>query len=92
VECFVTDWIHGEEPAYSVTTAERLWINLPLPLARWYAPDSLKGRVRAGAKAGWKHTLWYRPDMSLRRILAVLRVDLRYALSTLKYQRKALNG
>jgi D-aspartate ligase len=92
VECFVTDWIHGEEPEYTVTTAERLWINLPLPLARWYAPASLKERVRAAARAGWKHTLWYRPDMSLRRILTVMRVDLRYALSTLKYQRKALNG
>ncbi|MCR6712223.1 MAG: hypothetical protein NVV57_05800 [Demequina sp.] len=92
VECFVTDWIHGEEPEYTVTTEERLWINLPLPLARWYAPPSLKGRVRAAAKAGWKHTLWYRPDMSLRRILNVLRVDLRYALSTIKYQRKALNS
>jgi D-aspartate ligase len=92
VECFVTDWIHGKEPEFTVTTAERLWINLPLPLARWYAPASLKERVRAAAKAGWKHTLWYRPDMSLRRIVTVLRVDLRYALSTLKYQRRALNS
>jgi hypothetical protein len=30
--------------------------------------------------------------MSLRRMVTVLRVDLRYALSTLKYQRRALNG
>ena len=92
VECFVTDWVHGKQPEFEVTTAERLWINLPLPLARWYAPRSLKRRVRAAAQAGWKHTLWYRPDMSLRRIITVLRVDLRYALSTLKYQRRALNG
>lgn len=91
VECFVADWIRDEEPPFTVTTAERLWINLPLPLANWYAPRSLKARVRAARKAGWKHTLWYRPDMSLARIVAVLRVDLRYALSTLKYQRRALN-
>ena len=90
VECFVADWIRGEEPEFTVTTAERLWINLPLPLARWYTPKPLKQRVRAATKAGWKHTLWYRPDMSLRRIIAVLRVDLRYALSTIKYQRRSL--
>jgi len=29
--------------------------------------------------------------MSLARIVTVLRIDLRYSLSTIKYQRRALN-
>ncbi len=92
VECFVDDWIREVEPAFTVTTDERLWLNLPYFLARWYAPKPLKARVRAAHKAGWKHTLWYRPDMSFGRIITVLRVDLRYALSTIKYQRRGING
>ena len=91
MECFVDDWIREVEPEFVVTTDERLWLNLPYFLARWYAPKSLKARVRAAHKAGWKHTLWYRPDMSLGRIITVLRIDLRYTLSTIKYQRRALN-
>ncbi len=87
----VKDWIYGEPVPYAATTAERLWLNLPYPLAVIYAPKGLRSRVRAAARKGAKHTLWYRPDMSLKRIVEVLRVDLRYTLSTIKYARRGMN-
>ncbi len=87
----VEDWIHGSPLEYAVTTQERLWLNLPYPLAVLYAPRGLRARVRAAARRGAKHTLWYRPDMSPKRLVNVLRVDLRYALSTIKYARRGMN-
>jgi D-aspartate ligase len=68
-----------------------LWLNLPYPLAVIYAPRGLRSRVRAAARKGAKHTLWYRPDASPMRLINVLRVDARYALSTIKYARRGMN-
>jgi D-aspartate ligase len=87
----VEDWVHGKASEYAATTQERLWLNLPYPLAVIYAPRSLRSRVRKAARAGSKHTLWYRPDMSLKRLVSVLRVDLRYTLSTITYARRGMN-
>jgi D-aspartate ligase len=87
----VEDWVYGKPAEYAATTQERLWLNLPYPLAVIYAPRSLRSRVRKAARAGSKHTLWYRPDMSLKRLVSVLRVDLRYTLSTITYARSGMN-
>jgi len=87
----VKDWIYGKPAPYAATTQERLWLNLPYPLAVIYAPRGLRSRVRAAARKGAKHTLWYRPDMSPTRLINVLRVDARYALSTIKYARRGMN-
>lgn len=87
----VQDMVYGEGPELQVTTDERLWLNLPCPLAWIYAPPSLRSRVRKAARKGAKHTLWYGPDMNVKRIVSVLRVDLRYALSTIKFARRGMN-
>lgn len=87
----VEDWVYDTPLEYAATTDERLWLNLPYPLAVIYAPKGLRSRVRAAARKGAKHTLWYRPDMSLKRLITVLRVDLRYALSTITYARRGMN-
>jgi len=87
----VKDRVYGESLDFHVTTDERLWLNLPYPFALLYAPRGLRSRVRKARRAGAKHTLWYRPDMSLRRIVDVCRVDTRYALSTIKYARHGMN-
>lgn len=87
----VQDWIYGKPTPYAATTQERLWLNLPYPLAVIYAPRGLRSRVRAAGRKGAKHTLWYRPDMSLTRLVNVLRVDARNAVSTIKYARRGMN-
>ncbi|NYI39913.1 carboxylate--amine ligase [Demequina lutea] len=87
----VQDWIYGKPTPYAATTQERLWLNLPYPLAVIYAPRGLRSRVRAAGRKGAKHTLWYRPDMSPTRLVDVLRVDARHALSTIKYARRGMN-
>jgi D-aspartate ligase len=87
----VRDWVYGKPTPYAATTQERLRLNLPYPLAVIYAPRGLRSRVRAAARKGAKHTLWYRPDMSPARLINVLRVDARYALSTIKYARRGMN-
>ncbi len=46
---------------------------------------------RRAARRRTAHTLWYREDRSLRRLLDVLVVDLRYTLSTFKFGRAGLN-
>lgn len=90
-ERIVQDMVFGERLELEVTTDERLWLNLPYPLAWLYAPRSLRPRVRRAAHKGAAHTLWYRPDMSFGRIVNVLRVDLRYTLSTIKFARRGMN-
>ncbi|MBC7297832.1 MAG: hypothetical protein H5T82_02950 [Demequina sp.] len=90
-ERIVRDWIYGTPLTYAATTQERLWLNLPYPLAVIYAPRGLRSRVRAAGRKGAKHTLWYRPDMSLRRLVNVVRVDLRYSLSTIKHAHRGMN-
>lgn len=90
-EHIVQDLVYGAGPKLHVTTAERLWLNLPRPLAVMYAPKSLRSRMRKAARKGASHTLWYRRDMTPKRILNVLRVDLRYAVSTVKFARRGMN-
>ncbi len=87
----VQDLVFGEGGELQVTTDERLWLNLPYPLAWIYAPRSLRSRVRKAAGKGAKHTLWYRPDMTPRRFVDVLRVDVRFTLSTIKFARRGMN-
>ena len=74
VECFVDDWIREVEPAFTVTTDERLWLNLPYFLARWYAPKPLKARVTRGAQGRVeahalvppRHVVWAHPHRAAR--------------------------
>lgn len=87
----VNDWVYDMDLDFQATTDERLWLNLPYPFAVIYGPRGLRRRVRAAARKGAKHTLWYRPDMSVRRIVNVVRVDLRYALSTITFARRGMN-
>ncbi|WP_061963277.1 carboxylate--amine ligase [Demequina aurantiaca] len=83
----VEDRVYGRDPGDQVTTVEALWINLPRLVSRLFIPRPLRKRVRAAARRRTAHTLWYRPDMGVSRLLMVLRIDLRHTLSTFKYSR-----
>jgi D-aspartate ligase len=73
------------------TTAERLWVNTPYAVALALVPRSLRARVRAAARHGVWHTLHYRGDRSLARLLDVARIDLRHTLDYLKYPKDSLS-
>jgi D-aspartate ligase len=89
--CFVEDLVHGAELPELVTTEERLWVNLPYLAALPFVPRTLRRRVRAAARHGIWHTLYYRPDRSLARLLDVVRIDLRHTLDYVRYARTRLN-
>lgn len=91
VRALVEDRVYGRDPGDQVTEVEALWINLPRLVSRIFTPRSLRARVRAAARLRTAHTLWYRPDLSARRLVSVLRVDMRYALSAFKYSRSGMN-
>jgi D-aspartate ligase len=90
--CFVDDYVYGLPVPETITTAERLWVNVPYPVILRYAPKSLRARVRAVAKRGRVHTLKYRPDRSLARRIDIARVDLRHALDYVRYAKVRPRG
>lgn len=85
--CYVEDLVHERELPEQVTSAERLWVNVPYPVVRALVPAALRRRVKKARKHGTSHTLRYRPDSSLRRRLDVWRVDLRHTLDYVKFAR-----
>jgi D-aspartate ligase len=91
VAAMIEDRIRHTPLDLTVTTHERLWLNLPYAIALLLTPRSLRKRVRAARRAGSRHTLWYRPDMSLKRFVTVVRVDLRYTVSSLRFARHGMN-
>ncbi|WP_062382815.1 carboxylate--amine ligase [Demequina iriomotensis] len=91
VKALVEDRVYGRDPGDQVTTDQALWINLPRWVSRLYTPRALRSQVRRAARRRTAHTLRYREDRSLRRLVEVLRVDVRYTLSTFRYGRSGLN-
>lgn len=90
--CLVDDLVDGQELTETVTTAERLWLNVPYPVVLAFAPRALRARIRAAARNGGSvHTLRYRADRSLARRLIIARIDLRHTLDYLRYARVRLN-
>jgi len=87
----VDELVLGHAVAPFTTTVERLWLNVPYPVARWFAPASTRGILRRASRAGRVHTLHYGPDLSPRRRLDVARVALRHTLDYVKYARQRLN-
>ncbi|MDQ2625338.1 MAG: ATP-grasp domain-containing protein [Actinomycetota bacterium] len=82
--CYVEDLVYEREVPELVPEVERLWVNVPYPVVRALVPRSLRARVRRARRHGVTHTLRYRHDGSLRRRVAVARLDLRVALGYLK--------
>lgn len=91
VAALVEDVVYGRQLDLTVTTRERLWINLPYVLAPLFAPRGLRARTLKAGFLRARHTLWYRSDLSPARIVTVLKHNARYTLSTLKYARSGLN-
>lgn len=85
--CYVEDLVYERALPEQVTTAERLWVNVPYPVVRALVPASLRARVTRARRHGIAHTLRYPPDMSLRRRVDVWRVDLRHTLDYVKFAR-----
>ena len=91
IRCVVDDLVYGKELTTVVTTAERLWVNVPYPVVLAFTPRSMRARVRAVARNGVWHTLRYRKDRGLARLVDVARIDLRHTLDYLKYAGRRLN-
>lgn len=91
IRCFVDELVYGRELADTVTREERLWLNVPYPLALTYAPKALRPRMRAAAKKGRTHTLRYSADRSPARRLELARIGLRNTIDFVKYGRTRLN-
>lgn len=91
VSAMVEDCVRGVDLDLTVTTQERLWLNVPFPLAVMLAPRGLRRRMTRAFRAGFKSTLWYRRDLNLKRLLTVLRIDARHTVSTLKFARRGMN-
>jgi D-aspartate ligase len=89
--CYVDDLVYGRALPEVTTTVERLWVNTPYAVALALVPRSLRARVRAAARHGVWHTLHYRGDRSLARLLDVARIDLRHTLDYLKYPKDSLS-
>ncbi len=91
VPAIVEDRVYGRDPGDLVTTDSVLWINLPRWVSRIYTPKALRPQVKAAARRRTAHTLRYHPDLTAKRFITVMRIDLRYALSTFKYGRAGMN-
>jgi D-aspartate ligase len=81
----VEEYAYGRTPPDTVTTDERLWVNVPYPVVLWFAPRALRATLRAVGRRGRVHTLRYRADRSLRRRLEVARLDLRRSLDYVRF-------
>lgn len=88
---FVEDQIFDRPLAPFTTTQERLWLNVPYPVAAHFAPASTKPLLHKTAKHGITHTLKYAPDLSVKRRIDISRVDARHSLDYLKYAKQRLN-
>jgi len=89
---FVDEYVYGRELPETVTTDERLWVNLPYPVLMRFVPKQLRPRVRAAARRGRIHTLRYRPDLSWRRRLDIARIDLRHSLDYVRFRKVRPQG
>ncbi|PJI85678.1 hypothetical protein [Luteimicrobium subarcticum] len=81
----IDDVVYRRSQPLTVTSRERLWLNVPYPVVRWFAPEPLRPLLRSARRAGTVHTLKYGPDMSWRRRLDVARIDLRHVLDYVRY-------
>lgn len=82
--CYVEDLVLGKELPLQVTTEQRLWINMPYWMVRRMVPAGLQPLVQSARRHGLTHTLRYRKDRSVARLLTVARIDLRYVISYLR--------
>lgn len=89
--CAADELVRGHHVSPFTTTAERLWLNVPYAVARWFVPASTRATLRRAARAGRVHTLRYAPDLSLRRRLDIARIDLRHTLDYVKFSGHRLN-
>lgn len=76
---YVRDLMFGQSLPYTVTKKQVLWRNVPWNVARKYVPASLQAMARKAKRVRAVHTLWYRNDLSLQRIVANLKHEIRTA-------------
>jgi D-aspartate ligase len=84
-QCYVEDLIHHVDLEEQLPTAERLWVNVPYLVVRFFAPRSVRSQVVTARNHGVTHTLRYSADSSWKRRLNVLRIDLRHTLDYIKF-------
>lgn len=81
----VEDLVYGRELPFTIAQDERLWLNVPYPVALRYTPAALRPLLRTAAKKGTVHTLRYAPDLDAKRRLDIARIDLRHTLDHVKF-------
>lgn len=81
----VQDLVYNRPVPFTVATEERLWLNVPYPVVRRFAPKSLRAQYTSAAKNGKVHTLDYAPDLSRDRRIDIARIDARHMLAYFKY-------
>lgn len=90
IRCYVDDLIYGRTLPPQ-TTHPGLWLNLPYPVALFLAPKTFRRKARRVGFKNHKHTLWYRRDMSFKRFLQLVRIDLRNSFNALKFAKRGIN-
>lgn len=88
---YVRDLIYGEELPYTVTTNSVLWRNAPLAVVKRYVPAPLKSLLTQGRRARVAHTLWYKKDLSLGRVVSNLKHELRTGRNVVANEKFRIN-
>ncbi|MDO4613473.1 MAG: hypothetical protein Q4B10_05355 [Actinomycetaceae bacterium] len=92
VKLMVDDLVYNRYvEACRMPSEESLWINVPLPLVLATAPKALRSRAARAATRGLRHTLFYRYDLSVRRLKRILPLEARMVRDHLRYAESVLN-
>lgn len=90
VRLMVEDRIYGRQLTCAEPREESLWINVFLPAVFAYSP--LRARALRAALHGVKHTLFYRDDLSIARLAAILPLEARMLRDTVRHAHQELNS
>ncbi len=88
----VESFIHRRLDSPSPAPQKKLWLNVPYPLLRRYAPKALLALAAEAARNGKGDTLWYREDLSVRRVVTLLEYEARVIQKTIRYHDNGVNG
>ena len=84
----VEDRVLGNDLPFTILQEERLWRVIPKTVAMRYANPAYKERIKKLEQEGKvTNSLWYKPDMSLKRILMFTKGQLGHFYKYYKYMK-----
>ena len=87
-KCIVEDRILENEMPFTILDEEKLWRVIPKAVALKYANAGYRDKIRDLEKAGKvTNSLWYKPDMNLKRVLMFAKGQLGHFYKYHKYMR-----